>query len=86
LRPPPAVPIAELLRDHWRATLAGTFGVIACGAMEALRDTQMPDGRQLVDEVDVISSVSGGSFALRDIEQAFLSSSQQPGMRTALVP
>jgi predicted acylesterase/phospholipase RssA len=35
----------------------------AFGAMEALRDTQLPDGRQLVDEVDVISSVSGGSFA-----------------------
>ena len=31
--PPPAVPIAELLRDHWRPTLAGTFGVIACFAL-----------------------------------------------------
>jgi MFS family permease len=31
--PPPAVPIAELLRDHWRATLGGTLGVIACFAL-----------------------------------------------------
>jgi MFS family permease len=31
--PPPAVPVAELLRDHWRPTLAGTFGVIACFAL-----------------------------------------------------
>ena len=31
--PPPAVPIAELFRDHWRATLGGTLGVIACFAL-----------------------------------------------------
>jgi MFS family permease len=31
--PPPAVPIAELLRFHWRATLGGTLGVIACFAL-----------------------------------------------------
>ncbi|KAB7644942.1 MFS transporter [Polymorphobacter fuscus] len=31
--PPPGVPIAELLRDHWRATLGGTLGVIACFAL-----------------------------------------------------
>jgi metabolite-proton symporter len=30
---PPAIPIAELLRDHWRATLGGTLGVIACFAL-----------------------------------------------------
>lgn len=30
---PPKVPVAELLRDHWRPTLAGTFGVIACFAL-----------------------------------------------------
>jgi MFS family permease len=27
------VPIAELLRHHWRATLGGTLGVIACFAL-----------------------------------------------------
>ncbi|MEY2883928.1 MAG: hypothetical protein RL490_1652 [Pseudomonadota bacterium] len=31
--PPPAVPIAELLRGHWRETLGGTFAVIACFAL-----------------------------------------------------
>lgn len=31
--PPPAVPIAELLRHHWRETLGGTLGVIACFAL-----------------------------------------------------
>ena len=31
--PPPAVPIAELLRLHWRATLGGALGVIACFAL-----------------------------------------------------
>jgi MFS family permease len=31
--PPPSVPIAELLRHHWRATLGGTLGVIACFAL-----------------------------------------------------
>ena len=31
--PPPAVPFAELMRDHWRATLGGTFGAIACFAV-----------------------------------------------------
>ena len=31
--PPPAIPIAELLRDHWRATLGGSLGVIACFAI-----------------------------------------------------
>jgi metabolite-proton symporter len=31
--PPPAIPIAELLRDHWRATLGGSLGVIACFAL-----------------------------------------------------
>jgi metabolite-proton symporter len=31
--PPPSVPIAELMRDHWRATLGGTLGVIACFAL-----------------------------------------------------
>jgi len=27
---PPAVPLGELFRDHWRETLGGTFGVVAC--------------------------------------------------------
>jgi metabolite-proton symporter len=31
--PPPAVPFAELMRDHWRATLGGTLGAIACFAV-----------------------------------------------------
>jgi metabolite-proton symporter len=31
--PPPAVPIAELLRLHWRETLGGTLGVMACFAL-----------------------------------------------------
>lgn len=31
--PPAAVPIAELFRAHLRATLAGTFGVVACFAL-----------------------------------------------------
>jgi predicted acylesterase/phospholipase RssA len=35
----------------------------AYGALEALRATDLGDGRTLLDEVDVISSVSGGSFA-----------------------
>jgi MFS family permease len=30
---PPKVPVAELLRDHWRPTLAGVMGVIACFAL-----------------------------------------------------
>jgi MFS family permease len=33
LGPPPAVPVAELFRDHWRETLGGTLGVIACFAL-----------------------------------------------------
>lgn len=32
-RPVAKVPVAELLRDHWRPTLAGTVGVIACFAL-----------------------------------------------------
>jgi metabolite-proton symporter len=31
--PPPAIPIAELLRYHWRATLGGSLGVIVCFAI-----------------------------------------------------
>ncbi|PZN94176.1 MAG: MFS transporter [Alphaproteobacteria bacterium] len=31
--PPPAVPIAELLRLHWRETLGGMLGVIVCFAL-----------------------------------------------------
>ncbi|WEK42641.1 MAG: MFS transporter [Candidatus Sphingomonas colombiensis] len=31
--PPPAVPMGELLRDHWRMALGGTFGAIACFAV-----------------------------------------------------
>ncbi len=31
--PPPAVPMGELLRDHWRTALGGTFGAIACFAV-----------------------------------------------------
>jgi hypothetical protein len=27
---PPAVPLGELFRNHWRETLGGTFGVVAC--------------------------------------------------------
>ena len=27
---PPSVPLGELFRDHWKATLGGTFGVVAC--------------------------------------------------------
>ena len=30
---PPAVPLAELLRHHWRETLCGTLGVVACFAL-----------------------------------------------------
>ncbi len=35
---------------------------LAYGVMQELRDTPMPGGRRLLDEVDIISSVSGGSF------------------------
>jgi NTE family protein len=35
----------------------------AYGALSLLEDTKLPDGRSVLDEVDVISSVSGGSFA-----------------------
>ncbi len=31
--PPPAVPMGELLRDHWKVTVGATFGVIACFAV-----------------------------------------------------
>jgi metabolite-proton symporter len=31
--PPPAVPMGELLRNHWRTTLGGTLGAIACFAV-----------------------------------------------------
>jgi MFS family permease len=31
--PPPAVPLAELLRRHWLVTLGGTFGAVACFAV-----------------------------------------------------
>jgi MFS family permease len=31
--PPPTIPIAELLRLHWRATLFGTMGAITCFAV-----------------------------------------------------
>ncbi|WP_298814385.1 MFS transporter [uncultured Sphingomonas sp.] len=31
--PPPSVPMGELLRQHWRRTLGGTFGAIACFAV-----------------------------------------------------
>jgi len=31
--PPPAVPIGELLRHHWRAALGGTLGAVACFAV-----------------------------------------------------
>ena len=31
--PPPAVPMGELLRNHWRAVLGGTFGAVACFAV-----------------------------------------------------
>ena len=31
--PPPAVPLARLLRDHWGAVLAGSAGVVACFAL-----------------------------------------------------
>jgi MFS family permease len=27
---PPAVPLGELLRNHWKETLGGTFGTVAC--------------------------------------------------------
>lgn len=27
---PPSVPLGELFRDYWKATLGGTFGVVAC--------------------------------------------------------
>jgi MFS family permease len=30
---PPAVPMAELMRDHWKMTLGGTFGAVACFAV-----------------------------------------------------
>jgi NTE family protein len=35
----------------------------AYGALEALKETDIGAGRSLLDEVDIISSVSGGSFA-----------------------
>ena len=31
--PPPAIPLAELFRDHWRPLLAGTLAAIACFAL-----------------------------------------------------
>ena len=31
--PPATVPVAELLRHHWRQTLSGTLGVVACFAL-----------------------------------------------------
>lgn len=31
--PPPSVPIGELLREHWRAAVGGTFGAVACFAV-----------------------------------------------------
>ncbi|MET0180333.1 MAG: MFS transporter [Novosphingobium sp.] len=31
--PPPKVPLAELVREHLRATIAGTFAVVACFAI-----------------------------------------------------
>src|SRR5690606_24144805 len=31
--PPPKVPLADLFRNHLRATLAGTFSVVACFAV-----------------------------------------------------
>ena len=31
--PPPAVPMRELLREHWRAALGGTLGAVACFAV-----------------------------------------------------
>ncbi|NGM50407.1 MHS family MFS transporter [Caulobacter sp. 602-2] len=31
--PPPAVPLAELLKRHWRETLGGTFAVVCCFAL-----------------------------------------------------
>ncbi|MBB4152943.1 MFS family permease [Sphingomonas jinjuensis] len=31
--PPPAVPMGELLREHWRSALGGTFGAVACFAV-----------------------------------------------------
>lgn len=31
--PPPAVPIGELMRNHWRVTIGGTLGAVACFAV-----------------------------------------------------
>ncbi len=31
--PPPKVPLAELVKEHWRATLAGTLAVVCCFAI-----------------------------------------------------
>jgi MFS family permease len=31
--PPPAVPLGELLRDHWKATVCGTLATICCFAV-----------------------------------------------------
>jgi MFS family permease len=31
--PPPAVPMGELLRNHWRVTIGGTLGAVACFAV-----------------------------------------------------
>jgi MFS family permease len=31
--PPASVPLAELVRDHWRVALGGTFGAVACFAV-----------------------------------------------------
>jgi NTE family protein len=56
---------------------------LSFGVLQQLEATPMPDGSTLLDEVDVISSVSGGSFTameyglrkkamLKDFEQRFL--------------
>ncbi len=38
-------------------------GALAYGVMKAMDQVKLPDGQTLMDEVNVISSVSGGSFA-----------------------
>lgn len=77
-------------------TRAATF---AYGVLEELRDTQYQQGsvtKRLLDEVDSISSVSGGSFTsayyglfgdriFKDYEQVFLKNNVQKGLINGLL-
>jgi NTE family protein len=56
----------------------------AYGVLDALRATDIGDGRSLLDEVDVISSVSGGSFTAAYLglfgQRAFLTDFRAAGL------